>query len=150
MPRKRRRGRSSRPTTKVLGAALQANVLEPGLFKAAVAVAPVTDLGELRASRSNSVDFLVEQERLISGNNIAEGSPARNAARIHIPVLMFHGTYDLNVPDAQSKLMNARLHAVGGRSELVIFDKLDHQLNDPVALATVLQRSGDFLAAAGK
>ena len=131
-------------------AALQANVLEPGLFKAAVAVAPVTDLGELRASRSNSVDFLVEQERLISGNNIAEGSPARNAARIHIPVLMFHGTYDLNVPVAQSKLMNARLHAVGGRSELVIFDKLDHQLNDQVALATVLQRSGDFLAAAGK
>jgi dipeptidyl aminopeptidase/acylaminoacyl peptidase len=131
-------------------AALQANVLEPGLFKAAVAVAPVTDLGALRASRSNSVDYLVEQERLISGNNVVEGSPARNADKIQVPVLMFHGTYDLNVPVAQSKLMNARLLAAGRRSELVIFDKLDHQLNDPAALQTVLQRSGDFLATVGK
>ncbi len=131
-------------------AALQANVLEPGLFKAAVAVAPVTDLDALRASRRQYEDYLVEQDRVGGGANLAEGSPARNAARIKVPVLMFHGTYDLNVPIQQSRLMDAKLRAAGGRSELVVFDKLEHSLRDPAALATVLQRSGDFLAAAGK
>ncbi|MCA1653709.1 MAG: S9 family peptidase [Sphingomonadales bacterium] len=131
-------------------AALQANVLEPGLFKAAVAVAPVTDLGELRASSRDSTDYLVEQERIGGGANLAEGSPARNADKITAPVLMFQGTYDLNVPVAQSRLMDAKLRAAGKRSELVIFDKLEHSLRDPAAREKMLQRSGDFLAAAGK
>ena len=131
-------------------AALQANVLEPGLFKAAVAVAPVTDLGTLKGSARNSSEFYVEQDFIGGGNNMVEGSPARNADKFQAPVLMFQGTYDLNVPVAQSRLMDEKLRAAGKRSELVIFDKLEHSLRDPAAMETVLQRSADFLAKAGK
>lgn len=131
-------------------AALQSNVLEPNLFKAVVAVAPVTDLGDLKADARDSSDFLVTEAFIGSGANAKEGSPAQNASRFVAPVLMFQGTYDLNVPVAQSKLMDARLRSAGKTSELVIFDKLDHQLYDPVARRTLLQRSGEFLARAGK
>ncbi|MEO5775188.1 MAG: alpha/beta fold hydrolase [Sphingomicrobium sp.] len=131
-------------------AALQANVLEPGLFKAAVAVAPVTDLPAWGASMRDRSDYLVEQERLGGGANLVEGSPARNADKFVAPVLMFHGTFDLNVPIAQSRLMDAKLRAAGKRSELIVFDKLEHSLRDPAARQTLLQRSADFLEAAGR
>lgn len=131
-------------------AALQANVLEPGLFKAVVAVAPVTDLPSLAGSARDQTNYLVQKQFLGTGPTAIEGSPAQNAAKIGAPVLMFHGTYDVNVPVAQSRLMDAKLHAVGARSRLVIFEKLEHSLRDPAALRQVMQESADFLAAAGK
>lgn len=131
-------------------AALQSNVLEPRLFKAVVAVAPVTDFASLIASNRDSTNYLVEKARIGSGATAIEGSPAQNAGKIGAPVLMFHGTYDMNVPVAQSRLMDAKLKAAGGRSQLVIFDKLEHSLRDPAVLRQVMQQSADFLAAAGK
>ena len=131
-------------------AALQAAVVEPNLFKAVVAIAPVTDLGTLLQGKKFFSNYYLSKDFIGSGPHIVAGSPARNVARITVPVLMFQGTLDANVPAAQAKLMDDKMRGAGKRSELVMFEGLDHQLDDEAARTTMLRRAGDFLIAAGK
>jgi dipeptidyl aminopeptidase/acylaminoacyl peptidase len=129
-------------------AALQSAATEPELYRAVVAIAPVTDLAMLKEdSRDFSNSQLVAQF-VGTGPHIVEGSPLQNAARIKAPVLMFHGDQDLNVAVRQSKAMDAKLHEAGKKSELVLFPGLDHQLVDSGARTKMLERIGAFLAAA--
>jgi dipeptidyl aminopeptidase/acylaminoacyl peptidase len=129
-------------------AALQANVVDPNLFKAVVAVAPVTDLATLVEERRGWNDYLIVQNMIGSGPHVREGSPAQNADRILAPVLMFHGDFDLNVGVRESKLMDEKLRAAGHKSELVVYPGLDHQLEDSKVRADMLRRSDAFLRAA--
>ncbi len=130
-------------------AALQAAVIEPDVFKAVVAIAPITDFGTLLDKARYSNRFYVMKDYVGSGPHLVEGSPARNAERIKAPVLMFQGTLDGNVSQQQPKLMDQKLKAAGNSSQLVLFDGLDQRLDDEAARTTILQRSGDFLEAAG-
>lgn len=130
-------------------AALQAAVVEPDLFKSVVAIAPVTDLGTLLNKSRFTSSFFLAKDYVGTGPHLTEGSPARNVERIKAPVLMFQGTLDANVNQQQPKLMDQRMKAAGKKSELVIFDGLDHQLDDEAARTTILQRSADFLEASG-
>lgn len=125
-------------------AALQSGVVDPDLFRAVVAIAPVTDLQEARdewrgSASANTRDFFG------TGAHIAQGSPARHADAIRAPVLLFHGAFDLNVRIRQSRLMRDRLRDAGKQVELVEFPELDHQLPDSAARARVLSRSDAFL-----
>jgi dipeptidyl aminopeptidase/acylaminoacyl peptidase len=131
-------------------AALQAAVVEPNLFKSVVAIAPVTDMGTLLQGRKYYSNYYLQKDFIGSGPHVVTGSPARNAAKFTAPVLMFQGTLDGNVPAQQARLMDEKLKAAGKRSELVIFDGLDHQLDDSTARTAMLKRAGDFLVAAGK
>ena len=126
-------------------AALQSSVLDGNLFKAIVAVAPVTDLPTLREERRNFTDFEMVSAFVGNGPQLREGSPAQNADRIKAPVLMFHGDQDTNVGIGESRLMASRIKGAGGQVELVEFKGLDHQLDDPQARATLLSRSDTFL-----
>jgi dipeptidyl aminopeptidase/acylaminoacyl peptidase len=128
-------------------AALQANVLDPNLFKAVVAVAPVTDLASLVEERRGWSNYLIVQNMIGSGPHVREGSPAQNADRILAPVLMFHGDLDINVGVRESKLMDEKLRAAGHKSELVVYPGLDHQLEDSKVRADMLRRSDAFLRA---
>lgn len=129
-------------------AALQSSVLDPDLFKAIVAVAPVTDLDALREESRAFTHFKITDAFIGHGPHVKEGSPAQNAERIKAPVLMFHGDDDSNVRIGESRLMLSRLKAAGRRAELVEFPGLDHQLNDGAARATLLDRTDAFLRAA--
>jgi pimeloyl-ACP methyl ester carboxylesterase len=131
-------------------AALQSAATEPALFKAVVAVAPVTDLGRLKEDRANFSDYRVVARFVGEGPHVAEGSPARQVDSILAPVLLFHGTLDRNVAVAQSRMMQDRLKGAGKRSELVIFDGLDHYLQDSTARADMLEKSAAFLLKAGQ
>jgi len=126
-------------------AALQSGVVDPGLFRAVVAVAPVTDLGELRRELLESNSFASTRDFIGEGPHIAAGSPARHAATIRAPVLMFHGELDRNVRVRQSQLMRDRLRDAGRPVELVEFPALDHYLEDNAARAQMLRRSDAFL-----
>jgi dipeptidyl aminopeptidase/acylaminoacyl peptidase len=126
-------------------AALQANVIAPDLFKAVVAIAPVTDLNLLKEEYRFSAGFASARDFIGSGAHIREGSPAQNAAAIRAPVLMFHGTLDNNVGIAQSRLMRERLSGAGRQAELVVFNGLDHGLDDSEARARMLRESDAFL-----
>ncbi|WP_157073838.1 alpha/beta hydrolase family protein [Sphingomonas soli] len=127
-------------------AALQANVVDPNLFKAVIAVAPVTDLGALKADTGSRI----QKDYIGSGPHITEGSPARHPELFKAPVLMFHGDKDINVDLDQAKLMDRQLKKAGKSSELIVYPKLDHQLDDSAIRADLLAKSDAFLAKALK
>ena len=131
-------------------AALQSAVLEPDLFKAIVAIAPVTDLGRLKEESRWFTNHRIVSDFVGSGPHIEEGSPARNAVRFKAPVLMFHGDMDANVGVAQSRLMESRLKEAGRPVELVVYPRLDHGLPDSGARIGMLDRSDAFLRTALK
>ena len=126
-------------------AALQSNVIAPDLFKAVVAVAPVTDLNLLKEESRGWTDFALVRDYIGSGPHIREGSPAQNAAAIKAPVLLFHGDLDLNVDVLESKLMKDKLEDANKRVELVLYPKLDHYLEDSAVRADMLKKSDAFL-----
>jgi dipeptidyl aminopeptidase/acylaminoacyl peptidase len=126
-------------------AALQSSALDPDLFKAVVAVAPVTDLETLREEFRDYTNFKLVDAFIGHGGHVREGSPAQNAGAIKAPVLMFHGDLDDNVGVGESRLMLSRLKAVGKTAELVVFPGLDHQLDDSQARARLLDKADAFL-----
>ena len=126
-------------------AALQSAATEPSLYKAVIAVAPVTDLGLLKEQAWHYTDADLIVAEIGTGSHVAEGSPLRNAASIAAPVLMVHGTMDANVFYSQSAKMDAALRGAGKQSELLTFDGLDHQLDDSDARTQMLTKIGELL-----
>jgi dipeptidyl aminopeptidase/acylaminoacyl peptidase len=124
-------------------AALQSGVVDASVFKAIVAIAPVTDLDAMKEQHRRDGNFALMNEIIGGGALARDGSPALNAKKITVPVLMFHGTIDINVPYAQSVEM---MDALGpGNHQLVTYDDLDHQLDDSVVRADLLGKSDAFL-----
>lgn len=126
-------------------AALQANVLDAYLFKAVIAIAPVTDLDLLREQYRSYTNFDLISDYIGSGPHIEEGSPAANAAAFKAPVLMFHGDLDRNVEIQQSRRMDRALRGAGKSTELIVYPGLEHSLRDGTARADMLRRSEAFL-----
>jgi dipeptidyl aminopeptidase/acylaminoacyl peptidase len=126
-------------------AALQSAETEPSLYKAVVAIAPVTDLSLLK----NETEDFVSRNEIANvvggGSNAAEGSPLRSVAAIQAPVLLVHGDRDLNVGFVHSQRMQAALLSAGKQSEFLSFEGLDHQLQDNVARAKMLLEIGQLL-----
>ena len=126
-------------------AALQSGVIAPDLFKAIVAIAPVTDLAQLRREGDRYNTGRIERNFIGSGPHLREGSPAQNAAAIRAPVLMFHGDLDSNVDVEQARTMRRALQRVEGRIELVEYPGLAHNLGSSEARADMLRRIAAFL-----
>ena len=126
-------------------AALQANVVEPSIYKAAIAIAPVTDLPQFQEEKDVYVSGKWWRDMMGTGPHLQEGSPARHVARIAAPVLLFHGDHDLNVHVNQARTMDRRLKEAGKASELVVYPGLDHQLEDGAARRDMLAKASTFL-----
>lgn len=126
-------------------AALQSQVMDNALYKAVVAIAPVTDLDRLREESRPYTNFQLVNEFVGEGPHIAEGSPARNAQAFSAPVLMVHGTADQNVGVGQSRLMKSRLEAAGKRVQYIEYDGHDHNIDDSSTRAAMLVEVGRFL-----
>jgi dipeptidyl aminopeptidase/acylaminoacyl peptidase len=128
-------------------AALQAAATEPSLFKAVVAIAPVTDLQQAKDDFRNYTSASNIAEEIGTGPHVAEGSPLRHADAINAPVLLFHGDRDLNVSVIHSRHMDEALRGAGKHSELTVFPGLEHDLADSDARIRMLTRIGTFLQA---
>ena len=126
-------------------AALQSAVTDPGVFKAVVAIAPVTDLNDLVDQWRNFTNHALMQSFVGDSGTLHAASPAENADKIKVPVLLFHGALDANVSIGQSRHMENSLKTAGVKHELVTWDDLDHQLDDSGARADMLRKSDDFL-----
>ena len=127
-------------------AALQSGIVAPDLFKSIVAVAPVTDLGMLKAQYDERGNKYLARDFIGSSSDVIEnGSPARQASKISAPVLLFHGAVDGNVEIEQSREMESRLRAAGKSVRLVTYAELDHGLPDSAARADMLRQSDAFL-----
>ena len=126
-------------------AALQSAVTEPALFKAVVAIAPVTDLALLKAEAEDYVTSQVVAKFIGAGPHITEGSPLKRASAIRVPVLLVHGDLDQNVGVLESERMDAALRAAGTPVEFLHYKTLDHQLEDSAARKEMLTRVGALL-----
>ncbi|MGN6621739.1 MAG: alpha/beta hydrolase family protein [Sphingomonas sp.] len=126
-------------------AALQSAVVDPDLFKAIVAIAPVTDLQTLKNEALHFTNYHNVAAFVGDGPDLVAGSPAKNADRFKAPVLLFHGTLDQNVGVGESQLMADRLKSAGKKVQLVTFDGLTHQLDDSDARTRMLETSDAFL-----
>lgn len=128
-------------------AALQAGVTEPALFKALVAIAPVTDLEMVKQDARDYTNRRLVAQEIGTGEHVVSGSPLQNAEKIQAPVLMFHGDMDINVGVQQSRKLDSKLRAAGKASELVVYEGLDHSLVDSNARAQMLDKIAAFLDA---
>ncbi len=126
-------------------AALQSAATDPSLYKAVVAIAPVTDLAMVKDEARNFSNYELIEKLIGSGPHVVEGSPLRHAAAISAPVLLVHGTLDANVRYAELQKMDAALHHAGKQSELITFKGLDHQLRDSSARTEMLTKIGELL-----
>lgn len=131
-------------------AALQSQVVDPSLYKAVVAIAPVTDLETLREDARYYTSYALYDRFIGKGPHVAAGSPARHADRFSAPVMLFHGTKDQNVAVRHSKLMNDRLKGAGKQVTYIEFDGLRHSLDDSAARTKMLADVDTFLDAALK
>ena len=127
-------------------AALQSTVLEPGLFKAVAAIAPVTDLDMIIRESRNFTNHRLVEEMIGSGPHVKQGSPLQRAADISAPVILFHGDQDLNVSVKHSQALAREMKKIGKSVEYHEFEELDHQLPDSSVRAKMLLQIQQFLA----
>ncbi len=111
-------------------------------------MAPVTDLPLLRDESARYRSGTLVEREIGHGDQVVPGSPALNAGRIAVPVLLFHGDKDINVDIEQSREMASRLRRANKTVDYVEFKDLDHQLDSTAARTTLLSRSDAFLRAA--
>jgi dipeptidyl aminopeptidase/acylaminoacyl peptidase len=124
---------------------LQSAVAEPGLFKAVVGIAALSDLDAFKEEWRGWTNFDEVSNYVGTGPHVREGSPARNADKIKVPVLLFHGTVDREISYRQSQLMASGLASAGVKHDLVIYKDLDRFLEDGTARADLLRKSDVFL-----
>jgi len=129
-------------------AALQVNYTDPLLFKAVIAVAPVTSVDDLRLEIAGRQTKALVDDFTGSHANAVEASPVRHPDAFRAPVLLFHGDRDLNVGIDASREMDKALRAAGKQSRLVTYPDLDHQLLDSGVRADLLSQSDAFLTKA--
>ncbi|HEY4069936.1 MAG TPA: S9 family peptidase [Sphingomicrobium sp.] len=126
-------------------AALMEAETDPSLYKAVVAVAPVTDLGLLKQDSANYTNAQMVDEFVGSGPHIVEGSPLRHADKIQVPVLLAHGDMDQNVRVWHSQKMADALQGGGKKVEFLQYKGLNHQLDDSTARTELLTHIGSLL-----
>ncbi len=127
-------------------AALQSQVLDPTLFKAVAAIAPVTDLGFLAEDARGYSNARIVREYVGDGPYIASGSPRRHAAKFAAPVALFHGTRDLNVDVRHAREMEKALKSAGKSVIYREYPDLQHALDDSNVRSAMLADIGRFLA----
>jgi dienelactone hydrolase len=126
-------------------AALMEGETDPSLYKAIVAVAPVTDLESLKQDSESYTDSEIVENFIGTGPHVLEGSPDRHAAQIQAPVLLAHGDMDDTVRISQSQKMASALQDAGKKVDFLEYKGLDHQLDDGTARTDLLTHIGALL-----
>jgi len=129
-------------------AALQSQVVDPDLFKAIVAIAPVTDLGFLRSDARGYTNARLVRDYVGSGPHVEDGSPRRHAKGFKAPVALFHGSLDLNVDVRHSRAMEDALEDAGKSVRYIEYEDLQHDLGDSKVRYAMLIEIDAFLKAA--
>jgi acetyl esterase/lipase len=131
-------------------AALAGVTLQRGLYRCAVAVAPVSDLedmywsnfvesGRNKMTRRNYLAALGDRSRF------AEISPRRHAAAADAPILLIHGKDDSVVAYSQSTAMAEALRNAAKPYELVTLTEEDHWLSKASTRKQMLEEAMRFV-----
>ncbi|HEY2885739.1 MAG TPA: S9 family peptidase [Rhizomicrobium sp.] len=136
-------------------AALAGPTLDRGVYRCAVAVAPVSDPHEmLRWQRNRQITSDSVALRFWSrfmgvesydDSKLSDISPVAHAAQADAPILLIHGTNDTVVPISQSEDMDSALHKAGKSVSFVRLDSEDHWLSRSETREQMLQATVAFL-----
>jgi dipeptidyl aminopeptidase/acylaminoacyl peptidase len=119
-------------------AAMAGPAIDPGVYRCAVAGAGVSDLGKMLAwerDRSSKDSIVVRfWKRFMFGSrpqseSLDSVSPARQASRVQVPMLLIHGKQDYTVPVEQSQDYADALKRAGRDVTLVILPNDDHYID---------------------
>ncbi len=131
-------------------AALAGVTLQQGLYRCAVAVAGISDIGEMFRDdyRDGGERGLLKAsllEELGPRNGFAAISPVRFAERADAPILLIHGRDDTVVPFDQSSRMLRALQAAGKPVRLVELREEDHWLSRAPTRQQMLEEAVAFV-----
>ena len=109
-------------------AALMGAIREPSLYRCAASMAGPTDLQHIQPGSGQRISDRAVP--ILNGDRslIDENSPAKNADKIMIPILLAHGRQDVNVSIEDSFEMENALKAAGKPVDSIYFDADDHFL----------------------
>jgi dienelactone hydrolase len=132
-------------------AALAGVTVQQGLYRCAVAVAPVSDLERLYTDELNDGGRsgmlrrnLVEE--FGSKDGLDAVSPRALASRADAPILLIHGRDDTVVPFDHSDNMVHALRAAGKPHKLVVLREEDHWLSRAATRLQMLEEALAFVA----
>ena len=131
-------------------AALAGVTLQQGLYRCAVAVAPVSDIRAMYdEDYRESGDRRITKEALLQQlgprDRWDDVSPRRNADRADAPILLIHGREDTVVPYSHSTQMADKLKDNGKPYELVSLDGEDHWLSLSATRQQMLEATMRFV-----
>ena len=123
-------------------AAIAASVRPNGPFQCAIAGAGVADLGKLSNLWGDN-----RIQRIVQGNTVDGMDPMKNTDKIDIPIMLYHGDYDVRVPIFHSRDFYNAVKGKMPSSEFIVFDQMGHQYNKwrPEQTAEVLENVERFL-----
>lgn len=129
-------------------AALMGAIREPELYRCVASIAGVTDLRRLRWQEMRYYGGRASADHWIGtdADELRAGSPLKSVAGMKAPVLLVHGTLDIQVDLEQSRMMHRAMEAAGKQSELVIIEDGDHSLSRSAWRAALYQKLEAFLA----
>ena len=130
-------------------AALHALVKEPDLFRAGASYAGVTDILTLLGDDKRYWGLLDDMQRLVGHRwsdreRLRAISPAQNADKIRVPVLIGHGTEDWRVHVKQAEAMIEALQDADVPVEAYLYDGEVHGFLDERNRIDFYTRLADF------
>ncbi len=106
----------------------------------------ISSIRRSAGAESKYVEYWIDQIGRPEAPELAAWSPARHAASVRVPVLLMHGTNDLDVPINQSEMMERALRSAGKPVTFVRLPAGDHELSLATTRTQVLTEVEKFLA----
>lgn len=126
-------------------AALMSPLENPGRYRCAVSIAGLTDPYRLYEDAPPVRKKAFRKLVATKGDDVQRNSPLRRAEEMPVPVLLFHGDLDLNVPVDHGQDLAKALRRAEKTVEYVEYENADHFLERERQRIDMLQRIADFL-----
>ncbi|MEM6907106.1 MAG: alpha/beta fold hydrolase [Pseudomonadota bacterium] len=131
-------------------AALAGVTLQSGIYRCAVAVAPVSDIRNMysedyRATGRDRTTKVALLEQLGPRESWDAVSPLRAAARASAPIMLIHGKDDVVVPYSHSRKMADKLKDADKPHQLITLEGEDHWLSLSKTRQMMLEQSIGFV-----
>lgn len=123
-------------------AAIAASVRPNSPYQCAIAGAGVANLAKLGNTWGEN-----RIQRIVQGRTVKGMDPQQNTNKVNIPILLYHGDYDVRVPLFHSRDFYNSIKKDSPESKLIVLKQMGHQSNKwlPEHKATVLTEMEDFL-----
>jgi dipeptidyl aminopeptidase/acylaminoacyl peptidase len=128
-------------------AAVMSAIENPNAYRCVVSIAGVTDPRGLADYESGFVGGLSARAFIGEEDDVLkQGAPIERAGEISVPVLLFQGQKDVNVPATQASAMARALRSAKADYELIEYDYAEHSIRKPRYRTDLLSRLALFLS----